>query len=145
MDLITVRELYKHPENYLDKEVSIGGWVRSLRDSKAFGFIVVSDGSYFETLQVVYHDSLSNFAEISKMNVGTAIIAKGTLVATPQAKQPFEIQATEVTVEVPSASENQYLPGSVPCALPGCICHPPVFPGTGFCVCAHTADNRQRL
>ena len=63
MDLITVRELYKHPENYLDKEVSIGGWVRSLRDSKAFGFIVVSDGSYFETLQVVYHDSLSNFAE----------------------------------------------------------------------------------
>ena len=49
MDLITVRELYKHPENYLDKEVSIGGWVRSLRDSKAFGFIVVSDGSYFET------------------------------------------------------------------------------------------------
>ena len=72
MDLITVRELYTHPENYLDKEVSIGGWVRSLRDSKAFGFIVVSDGSYFETLQVVYHDSLSNFAEISKMNVGTS-------------------------------------------------------------------------
>ena len=105
MDLITVRELYKHPENYLDKEVSIGGWVRSLRDSKAFGFIVVSDGSYFETLQVVYHDSLSNFAEISKMNVGTAIIAKGTLVATPQAKQPFEIQATEVTVEGASASD----------------------------------------
>ena len=54
MDLITVRELYKHPENFLDKEVSIGGWVRSLRDSKAFGFIVVSDGSYFETLQDVY-------------------------------------------------------------------------------------------
>ena len=105
MDLITVRELYKHPENYLDKEVSIGGWVRSLRDSKAFGFIVVSDGSYFETLQVVYHDSLSNFAEISKMNVGTAIIAKGILVATPQAKQPFEIQATEVTVEGASASD----------------------------------------
>ena len=164
MDLITVRELYKHPENYLDKEVSIGGWVRSLRDSKAFGFIVVSDGSYFETLQVVYHDSLSNFAEISKMNVGTAIIAKGTLVATPQAKQPFEIQATEVTVEGASASDYPLrknatplsicarfpicvqgpIPSSsIPCALPGCVCHPSVFPGTGFCICAHTADNRQ--
>ena len=99
MDLITVRELYKHPEEYLDKEIPIGGWVRSLRDSKSFGFIVVSDGSYFETLQVVYHDNLSNFAEVSKLNVGTAIIVKGTLVATPDAKQPFEIQAAEVTVE----------------------------------------------
>ena len=106
MDLITVRELYKHPENYLDKEVSIGGWVRSLRDSKAFGFIVVSDGSYFETLQVVYHDSLSNFAEISKLNVGAAVIVTGTLVATPQAKQPFEIQAD--TVEVEGASAPDY-------------------------------------
>ena len=69
MDLITVRELYKHPEKYLDKEIQIGGWVRSLRDSKSFGFIVVSDGSYFETLQVVYHDNLSNFADVSKLNV----------------------------------------------------------------------------
>ena len=105
MDLITVRELYKHPEEYLDKEIQIGGWVRSLRDSKSFGFIVVSDGSYFETLQVVYHDNLSNFAEVSKLNVGTAIIVKGTLVATPDAKQPFEIQAAEVTVEGTSASD----------------------------------------
>ena len=105
MDLITVRELYKHPEKYLDKEIQIGGWVRSLRDSKSFGFIVVSDGSYFETLQVVYHDNLSNFAEGSKLNVGTAIIVKGTLVATPDAKQPFEIQAAEVTVEGTSASD----------------------------------------
>ena len=96
MNLTTVREIYKQPEAFLDKEVSIGGWVRSLRDSKAFGFIVVSDGSYFETMQVVYHDTLANFAEISKLGVGTAILVKGTLVATPQAKQPFEIQATEV-------------------------------------------------
>ena len=58
MDLITVRELYRNREEYLDKEVSIGGWVRSVRGSKAFGFIVVSDGSYFESLQVVYHDTL---------------------------------------------------------------------------------------
>ena len=105
MDLVTVRELYKSRETYLDKEISIGGWVRSVRDSKAFGFIVVSDGSYFEPLQVVYHDTLPNFDEICRLNVGAAIIVKGTLVATPQAKQPFEIQATEVTVEGPSAPD----------------------------------------
>ena len=105
MNLVTVRELYKNREAYLDKEVSIGGWVRSVRASKAFGFIVVSDGTYFETLQVVYHDNMANFAEISKLNVGAAIIVKGTLVATPEAKQPFEIQAAEVTVEGPSAPD----------------------------------------
>lgn len=105
MDLITVRQLYKQPEEYLDKEIQIGGWVRNLRDSKSFGFIVVSDGSYFETLQVVYHDNLSNFQEVSKLNVGTAILVKGTLVATPEAKQPFEVQASEVKVEGPSAGD----------------------------------------
>ena len=96
MKLTTIREIYKNREAYLDKEVTVGGWVRSVRDSKTFGFIVLHDGSYFETLQIVYHDEMENFAEISKMNVGAAIIVKGTLVATPQAKQPFEIQAAEV-------------------------------------------------
>ena len=105
MDLITVRELYKNREAYLDKEISVGGWVRSVRDSKAFGFIVLSDGSYFETLQIVYHDTMPNFDDICKLNVGAAIIVKGTLVATPQAKQPFEIQAAEVAVEGPSAPD----------------------------------------
>ncbi len=105
MNFVTVRELYRNREQYLDREVMVGGWVRSVRDSKAFGFIVVSDGSYFETLQVVYHDTMSNFAEISKLNVGAAIIVKGTLVATPQAKQPFEIQAVEISVEGASAPD----------------------------------------
>ena len=105
MDLVTVRELYRNREEYLDKEVTIGGWVRSIRDSKTFGFIVVNDGSFFENLQVVYHDNMENFGEISKLNVGAAIIVKGTLVATPQAKQPFEIQATEVVVEGTSAPD----------------------------------------
>lgn len=105
MKLTTIREIYKNREAYLDKEVTVGGWVRSVRDSKTFGFIVLHDGSYFETLQIVYHDEMENFAEISKMNVGAAIIVKGTLVATPQAKQPFEIQATEVTVEGVSAPD----------------------------------------
>ena len=105
MKLTTVKEIYKEREKYLDKEVTVGGWVRSVRDSKTFGFIVLHDGSFFETLQVVYHDTMENFAEISKLNVGAAIIVKGTLVATPQAKQPFEIQAAEVTVEGNSAPD----------------------------------------
>ena len=105
MELTTIRELFKDRESYLGKKVTIGGWVRSLRDSKTFGFIVVNDGSYFEPLQIVYHDEMENFAEVSKLNVGAAIIVKGTLVATPQAKQPFEIQADEVQIEGASASD----------------------------------------
>ena len=105
MKLTTVKEIYRNREQYLDKEITVGGWVRSVRDSKAFGFIVLHDGSFFETLQIVYHDNMENFPEVSKLNVGAAIIVKGTLVATPQAKQPFEIQATEISVEGASAPD----------------------------------------
>ena len=106
MELTTIRELYKNSDSYMDQKVTIGGWVRSIRGSKAFGFIVVNDGTFFEPLQVVYHDKMDNFAEISKLNVGAAVIVTGTLVATPQAKQPFEIQAD--TVEVEGASAPDY-------------------------------------
>ena len=99
MNLVSVREIFRNKEQYLDKEIEIGGWVRSIRDSKTFGFIVLNDGTFFEPIQVVYHDSMDNFAEVSKLNVGAALIVKGTLVATPQAKQPFEIQANEVWIE----------------------------------------------
>ena len=105
MDLITVRQIYKDKESLLNSQVTVGGWVRSLRDSKAFGFIVLNDGTYFETLQIVYHDTMDNFSEISRLNVGAAIIVKGTLVATPDAKQPFEIQADTITVEGISAPD----------------------------------------
>lgn len=105
MKLTTVKEIYRNREEYLDKEISVGGWVRSIRDSKTFGFLVLHDGTFFDTLQVVYHDSMENFSEISKLNVGAAVIVTGTLVATPQAKQPFEIQAKEVTVEGGSAPD----------------------------------------
>lgn len=105
MDLITIRELYKDKEQYIGKTIQVGGWVRSIRDSKAFGFIVLNDGSFFETLQIVYHDTMSNFGEISKLNVGSAILIKGELVATPEAKQPFEIQAVEIIVEGTSVAE----------------------------------------
>ena len=99
MELTTVKELFSDREKYLDKEVQVGDWIRSIRDSKAFGFIVLNDGTCFDTLQIVYHDTMENFAEVSKLNVGAAIIVKGTLVATPEAKQPFEIQADQVLVE----------------------------------------------
>lgn len=99
MDLITVRQIYKDKESLLNTQVTIGGWVRSLRDSKSFGFIVLNDGTYFDTLQVVYHDTMENFSDISKLNVGTAVIVTGTLVPTPEAKQPFEIQADKIIVE----------------------------------------------
>ena len=99
MDLTNVRELFRNREAYLGKEVTIGGWVRSNRNSKNFGFIVVNDGTFFEPVQVVYGDGLDNFEAISKLNVGAAIIVTGELVETPQAKQPFEIQAAHVEIE----------------------------------------------
>ena len=99
MELLSVREIFRNKEQYLDKEIEIGGWVRSIRDSKTFGFIVLNDGTFFEPIQVVYNDQMDNFAQVSKLNVGAALIVKGTLVATPQAKQPFEIQAKEVFIE----------------------------------------------
>ena len=105
MNLVTVKELYKDRESYFNKEVSIGGWVRSNRDSKAFGFLVVSDGTFFEPIQVVYHDPMENFAQTAKLGVGSAVIVKGILTPTPQAKQPFEIQASEVILEGASAPD----------------------------------------
>lgn len=99
MNLVTIRELYKEKEKYVGQVIEVGGWIRSIRDSKTFGFIVVNDGTFFETLQIVYGNKLTNFAEICKLNVGSAIIIKGQLVGTPEAKQPFEIQADEIIVE----------------------------------------------
>jgi len=105
MNLTEIRELYRNKEDYIGKQITVGGWIRSIRDSKTFGFIVVNDGTFFEPLQIVYGDKLDNFEEISRLNVGAAVVVRGTLVATPQAKQPFEIQAEEVTVEGVSAPE----------------------------------------
>lgn len=106
MELVEIRELFKNREQYFDKDLTVGGWIRSNRDSKTFGFIVLSDGTYFDTLQVVYHDGMSNFADISKLNVGAAVVVKGKLIATPDAKQPFEIQAE--TVDIEGASSPDY-------------------------------------
>ena len=97
--MINIKDLYRNYKDYADKEVTIGGWLRSKRDSKTFGFLVINDGTFFEPLQVVYSDALANFADISKLNVGAAVIATGVVTLTPDAKQPFEIQATAVEVE----------------------------------------------
>ncbi|NLP35402.1 MAG: asparagine--tRNA ligase [Clostridiales bacterium] len=105
MELIDIRELYRNKDQYIGKKVRVGGWVRSIRDSKSFGFIVLHDGTYFESLQIVYHDTMDNFATISKLNVGSALVVYGELVATPQAKQPFEIQAEEIVIEGASTPE----------------------------------------
>ena len=95
----TVKEIYKDREAYIGKTITVGGWVRSIRASKTFGFLVLHDGTFFETLQVVFGEKLSNFADICRFNVGSAVIVTGELVATPAAKQPFEIQAAEVVLE----------------------------------------------
>ncbi len=108
--LTTVRELYKETDKYIGTVVSIGGWIRNIRDSKTFGFLVVNDGTYFENLQVVYSDKLDNFSEISHLNVGAAVIVKGGLVATPKAKQPFEIQADSVEIEGASSPDYPLQP-----------------------------------
>ncbi len=105
MDLINIRSLFQNPEQYAGKELELGGWVRNLRASKNFGFIMLSDGTFFTPVQVVYGSELPNFSEISKINIGAALIVRGEVVLTPEAKQPFEIQAKAVTVEGPSTPD----------------------------------------
>lgn len=106
MKSTNIRELYRNQAKYLNQKVTIGGWIRSIRNSKTFGFIVVNDGTFFEPLQIVFSDALVNFEEIQKLNVGAAVIVTGNLAPTPDAKQPFEIQAEEVIVE--GVSESDY-------------------------------------
>ena len=102
---MTIREISKNSEQFLNKEVKLGGWIRSIRGSKHFGFLVLHDGTFFKPIQVVYEEKLANFQEISKMNVGAAVIVEGILVPTPQAKQPFEIQAENIEIEGASSPD----------------------------------------
>jgi len=99
MDILTIRDLYRDTDRYIGQEITVGGWIRTNRDSKSFGFIALSDGTFFNPVQVVYDDTLTNFAEIAKAGVSASLIVKGTLVSTPQAKQKFEIKAAEIEVE----------------------------------------------
>lgn len=100
MKLTRVKELYKSTADFADKTVEVGGWIRTLRSSKSFGFIELNDGTFFKSVQVVFEDGVvDNYTEISKLGVGAAVIVKGRLVLTPEAKQPFEIKAEEIAVE----------------------------------------------
>ncbi|NLM51129.1 MAG: asparagine--tRNA ligase [Clostridiaceae bacterium] len=95
-----IKELYKNPASFENKEITVGGWVRTIRDLKTFGFIELNDGSFLKSLQIVFEDGVvENFEEIAKLNVGSSIICEGTLVLTPAAKQPFELKAKKIAVE----------------------------------------------
>jgi len=95
-----VRQIYRDTKSYLDQPVKVSGWVRTVRDSKSFGFIELNDGSFFKNIQIVFEDGkIDNFKEICKLNVGSSIIVEGKLVETPEAKQPFEIKADRITIE----------------------------------------------
>ena len=102
---VLVKSIYRNTNEYLSKDVTISGWIRTLRASNAFGFIEVNDGSFFKNIQVVFDDKLDNFKEISKLPISSSLKVIGTLVATPNAKQPFEIQAKEVIIEGMSNSD----------------------------------------
>ncbi|NLL71140.1 MAG: asparagine--tRNA ligase [Epulopiscium sp.] len=105
MKYTLIKEIYQSPEQWIGKKVTLGGWVRTVRTSKVFGFIELNDGSFFRSLQIVFEEGLENFKEIAKLNVGSAIIVEGELVATPQAKQPFEVKAMAIIVEGTSTSD----------------------------------------
>lgn len=97
MENVLIRQLVRNPDKYIGQEVEISGWVRSNRDQKSFGFIALNDGTHFNTIQIVYEkECLINYTDIAKYRAGAAIIVKGEVIATPQAKQPFEISAREI-------------------------------------------------
>ena len=104
MKEITVRDLYKKTKDFENKDITIEGWVKGLRDSKTFGFIELNDGTFFKNVQVVFNDSISNFEEIKKLTLSSSIKVLGKFILTENAKQPFEIQATNIEVE--SLSDN---------------------------------------
>ena len=99
MEFTTIRSLYRERSDIDHSHVTLGGWVKSIRASKTFGFIMLSDGTFFEPVQIVYDDKLANFEQISKLNVSSALIVEGEIIETPDAKQPFEIHATSVEIE----------------------------------------------
>ena len=106
MKEITIRKLFKNTTDYINKTISIEGWVKSLRDSKTFGFIELNDGTFFKNIQIVFNNELSNFDDICKLTLSSSIKVTGKMVETPNAKQPFEIQATGIEIE--SLADNDY-------------------------------------
>ena len=106
MDYILVKDLYRNTDDYINKNIHVAGWVRTLRSSKAFGFIELNDGSFFKNIQIVFDNTLNNFEDINKLTISSSIIIDGIFVKTENAKQPFEIHATEIKVY--NLADNSY-------------------------------------
>ena len=106
MKNVLVKELYRNTNEFSNKSVTLQGWVRTVRDSKTFGFIELNDGSFFKNVQIVFNDTLNNFSDICKLTISSAISVTGKLVITENAKQPFEIQAD--SVDILSNSDSSY-------------------------------------
>ena len=106
MESVLVKKLYRQTDDYIDKTVKISGWVRTVRNSKTFGFVEVNDGSFFKNVQVVFSDKLNNFKDVSKLTISSSIVVTGQVVKTDNAKQPFEIQAKEI--DICNVSDSDY-------------------------------------
>lgn len=106
MNKITVRDIYSDLKKYLNSEICIQGWVRTIRDSKTFGFIEVNDGSFFKNIQIVFEDKLNNFSDICKITISSSITVIGKLIETENAKQPFEVHAS--FIEIQNLADSSY-------------------------------------
>jgi asparaginyl-tRNA synthetase len=105
MEITLVKTLYRETENFFNKSVKISGWVRTVRDSKSFGFVEINDGTFFKNIQIVFDENLENFKDITKIAISSSLSVEGTVVPTPESKQPFEIKATKIVVEGKSSSD----------------------------------------
>lgn len=104
MKAIDIKQLYKIADTLYGKEVCVNGWIKTIRDSKSFGFIEMNDGTFFKNVQIVFENNLNNFEEVKKFSTGSGITVKGILIETPESKQAFEIKATEIVLEAESDS-----------------------------------------
>ena len=98
MENTLVKNLYRNIDKYNQENIKVSGWIRTLRDSKTFGFIELNDGSFFNNVQIVFDNTLKNFEEIRKLPISSTIEVKGKFIKTENAKQPFEIKATEINI-----------------------------------------------
>jgi asparaginyl-tRNA synthetase len=97
---ISVRDVYRQTDQYADRTVTVAGWIRTLRDQKQFGFINLNDGTFFNPIQIVFNrDTNTNYDAIARLGTGSAIIARGRILKTPDARQPFEMQADEIKIQ----------------------------------------------
>ena len=148
MQRVELRKLAASSQQYADQQLTVAGWVRTIRTSKSLGFIELNDGTCFQNLQVVFEEGkVNNFNEVGKLNVGASIIVTGTLILTPEAKQPYEIHAATIEVELHTrlsaaekapldgvlahhrtpAPQNQHLQRGVPCPFRSGFRHPQIL------------------